>query len=273
MKRKKRKPREYHIGDRVGVTFHPNFPREVEGVQWTDVQAVRPGRLYNAVDCADTHVIVTVKGIEDFKSVKIPTDFPGMRPADEMAEMYEDYLDTLPRLKKKRTPEEVAQRLLQLWAEGEHIDHLINHPKECLAQGVDPRRLRPSVIARARRLMSEYDQDLRNRIREINRRAGYGERGEKLRVRWNETSSNPNSPTEPTKQRTKLFNFPLTSVVRWMGSEHWTLSEARRVLERMGFDIADNTILTQLGAGKNGKRGEPADLSPAQANQLYEHLR
>lgn len=72
-----------------------------------------------------------------------------------------------------------------------------------------------------------------------------------------------------TKQRTKLFNFPITSVLRWMGQDLWSVADAIKVTNHFKIDVAEATISAQLRAGRKGTRGEPASLTEEQAAALY----
>ena len=69
-----------------------------------------------------------------------------------------------------------------------------------------------------------------------------------------------------------VFGHKLTSVIRWMGKEGWKFDEARKAMDGLEIAVADATIRCQLTAGKNGKRGNPAALSPAQAKTFTKFL-
>ena len=71
-----------------------------------------------------------------------------------------------------------------------------------------------------------------------------------------------------TKDGSLVFGHPVTAVIRWMGKENWTTDEARKALDGLGVSTAEATIKTQLGAGRSGKRGEPANLSREQVDAL-----
>ena len=72
------------------------------------------------------------------------------------------------------------------------------------------------------------------------------------------------------KKRTKLFEQPVTAVIRWMGADGWGFEDTKAVLKHFGVDLADGTIRIQLKAGKNGERGAPASISPKQERELYQ---
>jgi hypothetical protein len=72
-----------------------------------------------------------------------------------------------------------------------------------------------------------------------------------------------------TKKQFDLFGFPVSAVLRWMGKQGWTFGEARTVLNSLGLSaVADGTINAYLLAGRKGQRGDPADLLPADIQQL-----
>lgn len=69
--------------------------------------------------------------------------------------------------------------------------------------------------------------------------------------------------------RYEVFGFPVTAVLRWMGKNDWKVKQARCVLDKMGLQaVATPTLQAQIGAGRNGQRGDPAALTPAQVKQL-----
>jgi len=60
-----------------------------------------------------------------------------------------------------------------------------------------------------------------------------------------------------------IFEQPVTAVIRWMGKDQFSFAEAKAALRAgKGSKMpADGTIKTQLQAGKNGLRGDPAKLT------------
>jgi hypothetical protein len=71
----------------------------------------------------------------------------------------------------------------------------------------------------------------------------------------------------------KLFGRSLASVLRWMGSEGWEFEQARSVVvDRMRKRLSPGTIRVQLSNGKTGKRGEIADLSEDEREELESYL-
>lgn len=70
------------------------------------------------------------------------------------------------------------------------------------------------------------------------------------------------SVSEPGKRQT-LEGFALTAVLRTLGRDGWKFDEAKVALKALGLTPADGTIRAQLLAGRQGTRGEPANLSKA----------
>lgn len=68
--------------------------------------------------------------------------------------------------------------------------------------------------------------------------------------------------------RQTLFGYAITAVLRWMGKERWDFTQASAALEAQGVQIAPATIRAQLLAGRQGKRGDPAPVTPKQAKAL-----
>jgi len=67
----------------------------------------------------------------------------------------------------------------------------------------------------------------------------------------------------------KIFGFSVTAVLRWMGANGWDFDDAAIAVETITVTkLSDVTIRLQLKAGRDGKRGAPADISPSQAKQL-----
>jgi len=67
-----------------------------------------------------------------------------------------------------------------------------------------------------------------------------------------------------------LFDFSVTSVLRWMGKHGLDRAEAKVALEKLSVKPlpADSTIHIQINAGKTGDRGEPAALTQEQGGKV-----
>jgi len=64
--------------------------------------------------------------------------------------------------------------------------------------------------------------------------------------------------------RAKIFNFPVTAVIRAMGAKGWDFTATLIAVTTLGAaDISEVTVRLQLSAGRKGQRGTPADLSPS----------
>ena len=83
-----------------------------------------------------------------------------------------------------------------------------------------------------------------------------------------DTKKNPQSSRTP--KHTELFGYSITAVIRWMGKNGWKLEEARKALGRLEIHCADATVKTQLSAGSQGTRGEPAPLTSDEIQTLDE---
>lgn len=70
------------------------------------------------------------------------------------------------------------------------------------------------------------------------------------------------------KNRFMLLGFPVTAVLRWMGKAGWTAEQAKAVLKAKKIEVAESTLKSQLHGGAVGRRGEPADLTKGQIQEL-----
>lgn len=71
--------------------------------------------------------------------------------------------------------------------------------------------------------------------------------------------------------RGTLFGHSLTSILRALGRKGWKSTKAQAVLAKMGHTPSMNTIRSQIGAGNQQTRGEPAVLTEAQWAELDRH--
>lgn len=77
------------------------------------------------------------------------------------------------------------------------------------------------------------------------------------------------------RRKYDVLGFPVTSVLRWMGKEGWTIDQAAAVLTKLGCNCSPATVKIQVRAGAKGdtsEKGPPADLSPEQAQVLRGYL-
>ncbi len=89
-----------------------------------------------------------------------------------------------------------------------------------------------------------------------------------------ERAKAPITQTENGSTRAFIFGHPVTAVIRWMGKAGWKQAEAKAVVaDILGEgEIADGTVAAQLGAGRNGQRGDPANLTEEQVEQLNDKV-
>jgi hypothetical protein len=73
---------------------------------------------------------------------------------------------------------------------------------------------------------------------------------------------------EEKGRRYMIFEYNVTSVLRWMGKDGWTFKQARRTMDALGLPVADATLNAQLRAGVKGERGDPADLDEDEQAKL-----
>lgn len=136
------------------------------------------------------------------------------------------------------------------------------------------KQMTPEVIAEAKR----YDRKVSERIdrkvaaynKEVERRKALRRKALGLPdITFPEKDEIPKGGRSTiTKKRRKLFGFPMTAVIRWMGKENWKFEEASEVLGLHNVDVAPETIRAQLRAGRKGQRGAPANLTSAQVDEL-----
>ena len=67
-----------------------------------------------------------------------------------------------------------------------------------------------------------------------------------------------------------VFDLPVTSVIRWMGGDGFDFHEVEAALTKAGVSRmpSENTIRSQIGAGKTGERGALAKLTVEQQKIL-----
>ncbi len=84
----------------------------------------------------------------------------------------------------------------------------------------------------------------------------------------------PNTATAgvTTTNLPPVFGHKVTAVIRYMGKNAWKFGEIKAVLAKMGVYPADATIRTQKQCGKDGTRGNPAQLTADQQDYLADLL-
>lgn len=73
------------------------------------------------------------------------------------------------------------------------------------------------------------------------------------------------------KKHYKIFDLPVTAVLRWMGSEGWSTDHARRALDKLGLDVSNSTISCQVKGWEY--RGDVPDLTDKQQEELWSLLK
>lgn len=119
-----------------------------------------------------------------------------------------------------------------------------------------PDKITPLIIHQANAIFNEHSAWLAKFEVDWNRRYGYSEEFVK--------EDKPES-----RSRTSLYGYPITAVIRWMGTDCWDFEEARAAFKALNIPVADATIRAQLRAGERGERGNPAPINSLQAKELY----
>lgn len=146
--------------------------------------------------------------------------------------------------------------------------------------GLQAEQITPAVTSAALNYHRREMERLRARVKAINERRGFGVgetqpkalKGAKARPTQATGSQNP-APPKPAKNSNGLFGYPVTAVLRWMGANGWSVTDAATALANLNIEVALATIRCQVAAGKKGQRGEPAAISPAQAQELNRALK
>jgi hypothetical protein len=163
-------------------------------------------------------------------------------------------------LKEGAKTHKIAAKIARLAdREGMHPQDVIRFPDLLEDVGLEPDDVSEMTAHHAAGILRNHDEFLRQWVKEWN-----GPEQTQTPSYENRTSL-----PEPPKRK-KLWGFAVTAVIRWMGVEGFSTQEASRALKKLGYDIAETTIMIQLLAGKRGDmtRGEPANLSAQQANTL-----
>ncbi len=153
---------------------------------------------------------------------------------------------------------------------GQPVRAAAENPKLLSIAGLEDENITESVIIEAQRLDRELADSIRNRIERIHTMTGYVP---PLRNSTSTKSSTaqPSASTKPEGKRVKIYGHSVTAVIRWMGSKEWSYDDALKVLKHFGINVVKVTITSQLHIGSEGivKLGEPARLTPEQANDLF----
>ncbi len=156
---------------------------------------------------------------------------------------------------------------------------VLRFPEVSRFTGLDPEDLTRSSAIQAEALRRERMAEIRNRLEEYNDsiRRPYGRQSERYPLE-NPPIDKPEYQSDRKKEplgrgkRQTLEGFPITASLRTLGKEGWNFEDAKEALGKIGIYPADETIRIQLLAGRKGRRGEPAELSPETLDRLRKSL-
>lgn len=78
--------------------------------------------------------------------------------------------------------------------------------------------------------------------------------------------------TRETNSLDILKGVSNTAVIKWMGANGWTYTQAKKVLDKKGVFVSESTIRGQLWCGKTGRYGKAPDLTEEQIKELQSLL-
>lgn len=147
---------------------------------------------------------------------------------------------------------------------------VVLRPKLLAEAGLEDVPLPEAVVIEAQRLDREAAQAIRDRVERINALLAPARSVPTRQESVKELLSNSMHSKAPGEKRSKIYGYPVTAVIRWMGKREWDVKESVRVLKALGVDMAISTVRIQLRAGAVGDktRGEPAALTPDQIKEL-----
>lgn len=115
-------------------------------------------------------------------------------------------------------------------------------------------------VEQADRYIRRQDEALQDRLRKK-----YRHRTEKKL-----TMDYPSPGGVPENKRKKLWGYPPTAILRWMGNEGWKFREACRALLSLDIDVSPSTIRVQLNAGAKPGAKKIPELTEEQSDKLYD---
>lgn len=74
------------------------------------------------------------------------------------------------------------------------------------------------------------------------------------------------------KMRIDCLGHPVTAVLRWLGQQGYTVGQAKAAMTSLECPVNPATVQIQVNAGKNGQRGEPAQLTAKEIAELKRHI-
>jgi hypothetical protein len=181
--------------------------------------------------------------------------------------------------KKKKTKRSPEQRLVDAADhEGLTCEDFARHKDLCRKHRINQTRLTGALVHRAHELHRKQIQETIERLARLYHQRGAPEpdseseaQHQKLAAIEGQTKKKKRKPaTTGSTQRIKIFDHPVTAVLRWMGKHNWNVKDAMHVVQKLGAKVAKSTCNIQVKAGKTGDRGAPAKLTRDQIKQLKE---
>jgi hypothetical protein len=155
---------------------------------------------------------------------------------------------------------------------GMTVDAFVKHDDLLDEIGLDQEDLSHGVITKARSIHHHHSESVAEWVKEENERRGYVSQEEqrKQELLKIEKVEQENSPGK----RAKIFGFPVTAVIRYLGAKGYSIIETKKFLKQADVDVADTTISIQHRAGKVGDegRGPPAKLNKEQEDKVFQMI-
>jgi hypothetical protein len=83
-----------------------------------------------------------------------------------------------------------------------------------------------------------------------------------------ETTAAETTEKNPFGKRIDCLGHPVTAVLRWMGKAGITSGQAKQIMEKLEIPVSPITCQIQVTAGAKGQRGNPAELTKAEEQQI-----
>ena len=150
------------------------------------------------------------------------------------------------------------------------VDKILANSVLLAEAGLEDVPLPQSVVQEARRLDREKWALIQARIARIKTLMTPARSAQEKTTKESAPRISTVNSSKGDGKRNKIFDHPVTAVIRWMGKEGWEFKQANAVLKKLGVDMAPSTIHIQLRAGltKDKSRGEPAELTMKQELEL-----
>ena len=128
---------------------------------------------------------------------------------------------------------------------------------------IDPKEINNETIEEAEALGRQWSASIKSRIQSYNNR---------IKPKHKIEAGVLEAPVVK-KGKPRPFGHPITSILRWMGEMNLTEWHAMKLCEHFGIELASSTIKSQLRAGRIGTRGEPAELTKKQQQEIYKIIK